>query len=593
MKTLREIEMNNMTQQLKVELGQYSHQGRKAINQDFYAASIPKNYLLQHKGIACALSDGISSSNVSHIASQMAVTGLLSDYFSTPESWTVKTSVQRVLTAVNSWLYAQTQQSQYRFDKDRGYVCTLSALVMKGHIAHLFHIGDSRIYRLQSGQLEQLSTDHRVWLSSQESYLSRALGVNAKVDIDYQSYVLYENDIFILMTDGVYEYCSAEKLTQFLTQTHTSLDLIAQHIVEYAYQQGSTDNLTIQIVKVQQLPQVGSHEIVPDYAQLAFVPCLNVPTQFDGYQIVREIHNSNRSVLYLAHEIDQQQLLVIKVPAIDVQQDPYLTEQFLLEEWIANRLHHPHVLAAYTQLRPRNYIYHTMEYIEGVTLKQWITDQQQPVPLDKVRQIIEQIAKGLQAIHRLEMIHQDIRPENIMLDHLGTVKIIDFGACRVAGIREMTRDVEEVALGTMAYMAPEYFLAESVTTSSDQYSLGVLAYYLLSADLPYQTNIAKCKSKKDFRKLQYRSLSYYREDVPIWVDKALERAVQIRADHRYDDVAEFVYDLIHPNPRFLTLKRKSWVDKDPVMFWKAISSLLFLLLMGGVALVSHFNAIHF
>ncbi|RKG39288.1 bifunctional protein-serine/threonine kinase/phosphatase [Acinetobacter rongchengensis] len=582
-----------MTQQLKVELGQYSHQGRKVINQDFYAASIPQNYVLQHKGIACALSDGISSSNVSHIASQMAVTGLLADYFSTPETWTVKTSVQRVLTAVNSWLYAQTQQSQYRFDKDRGYVCTLSALVMKGHIVHLFHIGDSRIYRLQSGQLEQLSTDHRVWLSSQESYLSRALGVNPKVDIDYQSYVLYENDIFILMTDGVYEYCSSEKLTQFLTQTHTSLDLIAQQIVEYAYQQGSIDNLTIQIVKVQELPQVGAHEIVPDYTQLAFVPSLNVPTQFDGYQIVREIHNSNRSVLYLAHEIDQQQLLVIKVPATDVQQDPYLTEQFLFEEWIANRIHHPHVLAAYVQLRPRNYIYHTMEYIEGVTLKQWITDQQQLVPLDKVRQIIEQIAKGLQAIHRLEMIHQDIRPENIMIDHLGTVKIIDFGACRVAGIREMTKDVEEVALGTMAYMAPEYFLSESVTASSDQYSLGVLAYYLLSADLPYQTNIAKCKSKKDFRKLQYRSLSYYREDVPLWVDKALERAVQIRADHRYDDVAEFVYDLIYPNPKFLTLKRKSWVDRDPVMFWKAISSLLFLLLLGGVALVSHFNTIHF
>ena len=135
-----------MTQQLQVELGQYSHQGRKKLNQDFYAATLPQNYLLQHKGMAFALADGISSSNVSHIASQTAVTGLLSDYFSTPETWTVKTSVERVLTAINGWLYAQTQQSQYRFDKDRGYVCTLSAMVLKGQIAHLFHIGDSRIY---------------------------------------------------------------------------------------------------------------------------------------------------------------------------------------------------------------------------------------------------------------------------------------------------------------------------------------------------------------------------------------------------------------------------------------------------------------
>ena len=310
-----------MTQQLQVELGQYSHQGRKKLNQDFYAATLPQNYLLQHKGMAFALADGISSSNVSHIASQTAVTGLLADYFSTPETWTVKTSVERVLTAINGWLYAQTQQSQYRFDKDRGYVCTLSAMVLKGQIAHLFHIGDSRIYRLQSGQLEQLTTDHRIWLSSQESYLSRALGVNAKVEIDYQNYALYEGDIFILMTDGVYEYCPQAQLIQFLTQTNTSLDQIAQHIVEHAYQQGSTDNLTIQIIQVQKLPQIEAQDILPEYAQLAFVPALNVPTQFDGYQLLREIYTSHRSILYLAHEIDRQQLLVIKVPASEVQHD--------------------------------------------------------------------------------------------------------------------------------------------------------------------------------------------------------------------------------------------------------------------------------
>lgn len=578
-----------MTQQLKVELGQYSHQGRKENNQDFYAASIPQDYMLQHKGAAFALSDGISSSNVSHIASQMAVTSLLSDYFSTPESWTVKTSVKRVLNAINSWLYAQTQQSQYRFDKDRGFVCTLSAIVMKGHIAHLFHIGDSRIYRLQSGQLEQLSTDHRIWLSSQESYLSRALGVNAQVDIDYQSYVLHENDFFILMTDGVYEYCQKETLIQFLSQERSSLDQIAQQIITYAYQQGSTDNLTIQIIKVQQLPQIKSQDFVSEYAQLAFVPALNAPVKFDGYQILRELHSSHRSILYLAHEIDRQQLLALKVPASEVQQNQYLTEQFLLEEWIAKRIHSPNVLAAYSQTRPRHYIYHTMEYIEGITLKQWLVDQEQPISLNKIRPIIEQIAKGLQAMHRLEMIHQDIRPENIMIDAFGTVKIIDFGACRVAGIREMSKDIDELALGTMAYMAPEYFLHERITSYSDQYALGVLTYYLLTSDLPYQTNIAKCKSKKDFKKLHYRSVSFYRKDIPVWVDLVLEKAVKISPEHRYDDISEFIYDLKHPNPQFIKSKQQPLADKEPVLFWKTIASILFLVLLATFALLSGSN----
>ncbi|MCH7336662.1 bifunctional protein-serine/threonine kinase/phosphatase [Acinetobacter sp. NIPH 2699] len=574
-----------MTQQLQVELGQYSHSGRKNVNQDFYAATLPQNYMLQHKGMAFALADGISSSNVSHIASQTAVTGLLSDYFSTPETWTVKTSVERVLTAINSWLYAQTQQSQYRFDKDRGYVCTLSAIILKGHVAHLFHIGDSRIYRLQSNQLEQLTTDHRIWLSSQQSYLSRALGVNEKVDIDYQSYALYEHDIFILMTDGVYEYCQQEQLIQFLTQTNMSLDQIAQQIVEYAYQQGSTDNLTIQIIQVQKLPQIEAHEILPEYAQLAPVPSLTIPTQFDGYQIIREIHSSHRSILYLAHEIDRQQLLVIKVPASEIQHDQYLAEQFLLEEWIAKRIHSPYILKAYPQVRPRHYIYHTMEYIDGQTLKQWMLDQQQPIALDQVRQIIEQVAKGLQAMHRLEMLHQDIRPENIMLDRFGTAKIIDFGACRVAGIREMKREVNDFALGTLAYMAPEYFLFETVSTRSDQYALAVLAYYLLTGDLPYQTNIAKCKSKKDFRKLHYFSVFHHRKDIPIWIDHALEKAVNINPEHRYHEISEFIYDLKYPNPQFIHPQRKSFVDRDPVLFWKMVSALLLLLLLGLISLL--------
>ncbi|WP_340124631.1 protein phosphatase 2C domain-containing protein [Methylobacter svalbardensis] len=98
---------------------------------------------MSSKGIAIGLADGISSSDVSHIASQAAVTGFLEDYFCTSEAWSVKKSVQRVLIASNSWLYAQTRQSRYCYDMDRGYVCTLSAMVIKSTTAHIFHVGDS------------------------------------------------------------------------------------------------------------------------------------------------------------------------------------------------------------------------------------------------------------------------------------------------------------------------------------------------------------------------------------------------------------------------------------------------------------------
>ena len=154
-----------MSKYLKVSTGQHSDKGRKPSNQDFHGYTMPTEPRLGMKGIAFAMADGVSSSDVSHIASETAVKSFLDDYFCTSEAWSVRKSAERVLTATNSWLHAQTRNSPYRYEKDKGYVCTLSALVLKGSMAHLFHVGDTRIYRLRDKALEQLTNDHRLWLS--------------------------------------------------------------------------------------------------------------------------------------------------------------------------------------------------------------------------------------------------------------------------------------------------------------------------------------------------------------------------------------------------------------------------------------------
>src|SRR6266852_9117284 len=101
-----------MSRELKISVGQYSDKGRKETNQDFHGVLIPSEPLLSLKGIAIVLADGISSSNVSRIASESAVKGFLTDYYCTSESCSERTSAQRVLEATNSWLHAQTR-SQY------------------------------------------------------------------------------------------------------------------------------------------------------------------------------------------------------------------------------------------------------------------------------------------------------------------------------------------------------------------------------------------------------------------------------------------------------------------------------------------------
>ena len=206
--------VQRMSGQLAISIGQYSDKGRKETNQDFHGALIPEEPLLGSKGIAIVLADGISTSDVSGIASESAVKSFLTDYYCTSETWSVKTSAQRVIAATNSWLHSQSRQSQYLYDKDRGYVCTLSAMVIKSTTAHIFHIGDARIYRIAGHALEQLTEDHRIVISSQQSYLGRALGINPQIEIDYRTLAVEKGDLFLLATDGVYEHVSGRFIAE-------------------------------------------------------------------------------------------------------------------------------------------------------------------------------------------------------------------------------------------------------------------------------------------------------------------------------------------------------------------------------------------
>lgn len=525
------------------------------------------------------MADGISSSDVSHIASEAAVHGFLDDYFCTSDTWSVRTSVERVLTATNSWLYAQTRNSPYRYDKDRGYVCTLSALIFKATTAYLFHVGDTRIYRLRDSGMEQLTNDHRLWISGDQSYLSRALGVEPLLELDHQALPLRAGDIFILATDGVYEHTEAAQITRVISAYSANLDVAAQIIVDQAYQNGSEDNLSIQIVRIDDLPiNNDSNDFNKEIEQLPFPPILEPGNRFDGYAILREVHASSRSHVYLTEDEETGNQVVLKTPSIDLRDNPDYLQHFLMEEWIARRINSAHVLKAGKQTRQRHYLYTVTEFIEGQTLAQWMVDNPNP-GLETVRGIVEQIARGLYALHRLEILHQDLRPANIMIDTSGTVKIIDFGSARVAGIEEATAAEQNCTPGTALYMAPEYFMGELGTARSDLYSLAVIAYHMLSGRYPYRTGVAKTRTAAAQRKLLYQTVLDDEREIPAWIDETLKKAVHPNPEKRYQELSEFTFDLRRPNKAFINKTRPPLIERNPVAFWQGISALLAVILL--------------
>lgn len=563
-----------MSQPLSVSIGGATNKGIKEINQDFLGSVIPKEPMLSSKGIVLAMADGISSSKVSQIASETAISSFLEDYYCTSDSWSVKTSAQKVIQSINSWLYAQTRNSPYRFDKDKGYVCTFSALVLKSNTAHLFHSGDTRIYRLSGQQLEQLTEDHRRVVSADVSYLTRALGIDQTFEIDYQKQLLEQGDIYIIATDGVYEFLNGAQIANTISNAET-LDSAADAIIEQALALGSDDNLSVQIVRVDNVPEYQLDE-VHQLTMLPLPPRLSPRMQFDGYEIIREIYISSRSHVFLARDNETQQTVVIKIPSTELRTDTQYLERFMLEEWIAKRLNSPHVAKAIIPNRKRNYLYLVTEFIDGISLNQWMIDNPKP-KLEQVRNIIEQTAKGLQAFHRQEMIHQDLRPANILIDTNNTVKIIDFGSTFIAGVTDA--NTEEMMRGTIRYSAPEYFLGQLGTQTSDIYSLAVITYQMLSGKFPYGNEIAQANSISAQRKLKYKSMINDDSELPIWIDDTLEHAVKMDPLKRYPVLTEFIHDLRQPNKLFLAKTKPPLIQRDPVMFWQWVSLILFIIII--------------
>lgn len=561
---------------MQITVGNFSNKGKKAENQDSLGVRLGEGPLLKTKGIAAAIADGVSSSEFGAEASSACVLGFLVDYFSTPESWSVKKSVEQICTALNGWLYRQGSTIN---NASRGRVSTLSAVVFKSSTAHIFHIGDSRVYRIREGNIEQLTVDHRTWISQEKSYLSRAMGADTHLQIDYRREALEEGDCYLLSTDGVHDFMTDKEMLATVLAGKKDFDKTTELLARNALNRGSSDNVSCQIVCIDSLPSPQADEVYKQLTELPFPPDLSEGMIIDGYRIIRELHASNRSQLYLATDNDTGLQIALKTPSVNYQDDPPYIEQFIMEEWVGKRIDNPHVLKVYEPTRRRRFLYQVSEYLQGPTLRQWIHDNPKP-ELEQARTLIEQIASGLQAFHRKEMLHQDIKPENIIIGEQGVLKIIDFGSTKIAGIAEIDTPIDRSnLLGTKNYSAPENFADQPGTTASDIYSLGVISYTLLTGgELPYG-ELPSTKNRINFNKLNYIPARDFNETLPNWLEACLRKSVSIDPKERYQELSEFLYDLRNPNKNLTYEDKRPLLERDPLLFWKGLSGILFLVIL--------------
>lgn len=544
--------------------------GLRQHNDDACAVQLPEGAELQQHGSLAAVADGVANAEAGGEAARAAINGFFSDYYSTPETWSTKHAVGRVLHSLNSWLFRQSGGST---EIRRGWLTTFSAAIFKGTSAHLVHIGDSRIYRLRNGSLECLTRDHSHTLGPRRTFLSRALGMDAHIDVDYRCEALQAGDIFLLSSDGIHDFLPEgtiiERLVHFCEST-------PQHLIDAALQEGSTDNLSAVICRVNSVGLPQCDELAMRNRELPFAPDLRPGQLLDNFQVLQELHASSRSHLYLARNQETDALRVIKTPSVNFCDDPLYIERFIAEEWTGRRVSHPGVIKVLAPSSERRCLYHVLEYIEGQTLRQWMQLNLQP-QIPEVRELLGQLVSALRSLQRMEIVHGDLKPENIMMRNDGRLVIIDLGGADGPGLREQLHLSGECAPGSKNYAAPEFFFGDSASHRSDIFSLGVIAYELLTGKYPYPERLGSNHYRlKNYSQMRFTRASAYRSDIPHWIDSALQKACTADPKKRYSALSEFVRDLQTPNPEFKVPHKRPLLERNPLLFWQLLAlALLF------------------
>ena len=559
---------------LVIAFGGFSTKGKKANNEDAFALKMNKGLELELKGHIAVIADGVSSANCAAQASQMSVCHFINEYLATPDTWSVQKSAAKVISSLNNWLYSRQLVADEKGIQEQWF-STFSALVLKGDKAQIFHVGDCQIAKINNDGYQVLTKEH----ATVSGTLNRALGAGTHIEVDYSSTTLAPQDILILSCDGVYQFVKQKQIKHIIKQTleqNKNLEQVSKEIVELALKQGSNDNLTCLLVRVDQLPTQAFSQLVFTRLQQVVPPALRVGSMLDHYEILDTLQQTTRSHVYLAKDIQLEKLVVIKVPSINfVDDEEYLTA-FIKEGWIGCKIDNPSIMKIYPRVEQGRFLYHACEYIEGQTLAAWLKDNPKP-DLIKVRDILDQLIKILRVLQRQDVIHCDIKPDNFIIDSYGRIKLIDFGSSAIGS------DDQRQAFGnqgTLNYTAPELFYGQENNHKSELYALAVIIYQLLTNHLPYKEIDQVDSAPKQYHLWRYNSVTNYRKDLPNYMDMVLSKALSPKPNNRYEHYSEFIAEFTVNNKKnSISLQTKPLIERDPVKFWQGISSILFVTLL--------------
>jgi serine/threonine protein phosphatase PrpC len=569
----------------EIDIGYVSLQGKREVNEDFCAAVLPQ---VAHsgKGAICAMADGVSTGGAGKEAAQTTVTSLVRDYYGTPPTWETTVALDRIISAQNTWLAAINRRRQPVLG-----LCTLTALVLRGHSYALAHVGDTRAYLLRDGHLTQLSHDHVMDHPDMRSQLLRSVGAEDRLVVDYSEGDMQVGDVFLLTSDGVHGVLSPKHF--LAAAVDANAQQLSERLAQAAIERGSQDNASALVVRVLGVSELTLHDEQRNATQLPIPPRLKVGQHIDGLLVTAVVMANDTHLLYQVREPKTQKLYALKTlhpaRAHDAQERAMLAH----EAWLARRMQHASAAHYLVPLHEAHAIvgqpsayYLLYDWCSGETLQQ-LLEKGERLGAAQAGKLTLQAAQALARLHRQRVIHRDIKPANLLHGDDGVLRVLDLGVALSGSEPASTR---ELHAGTPSFINPEQwgFTAqlgsadgerEAADAQSDLFALGVTLYQLLTGKLPYGDV------------LPYQAGRYHRDpvppsrhnpEVPIWLDHVALKAVARDKRQRFETAEEFALALERGASRPLTAPPVTpLIQRDPAALWRIALgvSVLFNLLL--------------
>jgi serine/threonine protein phosphatase PrpC len=552
----------------EADAGHASECGPRPGNEDFAGVVFPSPHEREH-GLVAAVSDGVSTGGRGLEAAQTAVMSLLTDYYGTPPTWDTTVALDRVIGAHNRWLHAAAG--------GRG-LTALTALVLRGHSWTVAHAGDTRAYLVRQGEVRVITGDHRFDHPDRRHQLTRAVGLDQHVHLDYFQGEVLAGDCFVLMSDGVHGALRPRALDDALRRAaaEDTAEGAAQRLVVGALDAGGHDNTTALVLRVHGLDTTRLEDERLRARVLPVPQKLRVGATLDGHVVTALAADNGINLIYQVREVSSQQLRALKTLHPARADDAEERAMLAHEAWLAQRLSEHASAAArafvavHAVAQPSAF-YVLFDWHAGQTLEQRLKAKNL-LGWEEVAALGIAAGRALGLLHRQGVIHRDVKPANLHRGDDAQWRLLDLGAALSGRESEAQRLLHA---GTPSYMNPEQWDGAAADAGSDLFALGATLYEALTGAPPYG------------QVLPYQSGRYKRDpvapsrarpEVPIWFDHVLLKAVARDAAQRFETAEEFVLALERGASRPLAMPPSTpLARRDPAALWQLIGALSLLL----------------